>query len=117
NLGEVEARLRRVPANAPETLVEAAQCLLLMHSVLHLTGEIVPLGRVDQLLGRFYEEDRKAGRLGANDKEAARRGQEVIDLLWVKLNSNVILDNRHAVDRFTPSDGALLGNKGASNFD
>src|SRR5262249_4267435 len=54
NLAGIADRLRRVPRDRPETLLEAAQCLLLMHSMLHLTGEIVPLGRVDQLLGPFY---------------------------------------------------------------
>ena len=75
------------------------------------------LGRIDQLLGPFYEADLAARRLGPTEQDARAGGQEIIDLLWIKLNANVILDHRHAVDRFTPSDGTLLGSKGASNFD
>ncbi|WP_254513666.1 pyruvate formate lyase family protein [Anatilimnocola floriformis] len=118
NLLEVEQRLRHTPAQPPRTLLEAAQCLLLMHSVLHLTGEIVPLGRVDQLLGPFFERDCAAADLqGVARAEQQAAGQEVIDLLWIKLNAHVLLTNSHAEDRFTPHDGALPGSKMASNFD
>jgi pyruvate-formate lyase len=37
--------------------------------------------------------------------------------LWLKLDERVILNRRHAEDRFTFADGALLGNPGPSNFD
>ena len=40
NLASIADRLGgAVPANALRTFLDAVQCLLLMHSVLHLTGE------------------------------------------------------------------------------
>jgi pyruvate-formate lyase len=111
NLLAVADRLRHTPANPPRTFIEAVQCIFLIHCALHLTAEIVPLGRLDQLLDVYYRQDIKSGLL---TKEEA---QEIIDCFWIKLDETVILNNRHAEDRFTFCDGALIGMKGLSNFD
>ena len=111
NLLAVAERLRHTPANPPRNFLEAVQCIFLIHCALHLTAEIVPLGRLDQLLDEYYRRDMKSGKLTKDE------AQEIIDCFWIKLDEAVILNNRHAEDRFTFCDGALTGMKGTSNFD
>ncbi len=111
NLESISERLRRVPALPSETFLDALQSILLIHCALHFTGEIVPIGRLDQLLIPYYEKDLS---LGIITKEEA---QEAIDAFWIKLDEKVLLNRRFAEDRFTSSDGALLGSGMASNFD
>src|SRR5262249_33652140 len=85
--------------------------IFLVHCALHWTVEIVPIGRLDQLLCPFYEKDITGGVL---DPE---RAQELIDCFWIKLDERAILDFRHAENRFTAADGVLTGFWGASNND
>jgi pyruvate-formate lyase len=111
NLMEISARLREHPAKPCNTFMDALQSIYIMHCALHFTGEIVPIGRLDQLLDRYYQKD-----LGANllTKEKA---QEALDCFWIKLDEKVVHNKRFIEDRFTSSDGALLGSGGPSNFD
>jgi len=111
NMGAIANRLRRVPAKPAESFLDALQCIYFMHCALHFTGEIVPLGRLDQLLIDYYRKDLANGNI--REVEA----QNAIDALWIKLDEKVILNRRFAEDRFTSSDGALLGTGAASNFD
>lgn len=110
-LTEMASRLRRVPAEPARTFIEAVQAIYLVHCALHWTVEVVPLGRLDQILQPFYERDVKAGRL------TQAQAQEIIDCFWVKLDERVILNYRHAENRFTAADGVLTGFFGASNYD
>lgn len=111
NLKSIESRLRRIPANPAESFIDALQCIHMMHCALHFTGEVVPIGRLDQLLISYYKEDLRNGVISKAD------AQEAIDAFWIKLDEKVILNRRFAEDRFTSSDGALLGSGAASNFD
>jgi pyruvate-formate lyase len=111
SLAEAAARLRKVPAKKSETFIEAVQAIYLMHCALHWTVEIVPLGRLDQILQPFYERDVSAGVL------TKQRAQEILDCFWIKLDERVILDRRHLENRFTACDGVLTGFFGASNYD
>ena len=99
--------LLEFPAEPSRSFLDAAQCIFLMNCALHWTGELTSLGRLDQILGPFLEQD--------NLPEA--QAQEIIDCLWIKLDERATLDNRHLKDHFTSADGALLGSGGASNFD
>nr|WP_315823197.1 pyruvate formate lyase family protein [Paraflavitalea speifideiaquila] len=45
------------------------------------------------------------------------QAREVLECLWIKLDEKTILNARLLEDRFTSSDGALLGTGSASNFD
>ncbi len=100
-------RLRRVPAEPCQSFQDAIQVIYLMNSALHWTGELTSLGRLDQILNPFFEKD--------NISEG--QAQEIIDCFWVKLDEQVVLDNRLVEDHFTSADGALLGAGGPSNFD
>lgn len=111
NMEAVSNRLRRIPAQPATSFIDALQCIYFMHCALHFTGEIVPIGRLDQLLISYYKEDIK------NKTIKKEEAQDAIDAFWIKLDEKVILKRRFAEDRFTSSDGALLGSGGASNFD
>lgn len=110
-LCEMAVRLRRVPAEPSETFADALQAILIMHCALHWTVEVVPLGRLDQILFPFYKRDLESGVL------TSQQGQELIDAFWIKLDERVILNYRHAENRFTAADGVLTGFLGASNYD
>ena len=85
NMESIANRLRRIPAKPSESFLDALQCIYFMHCALHFTGEIVPLGRLDQLLIDYYENDLKKGII--TETEA----QDAIDALWIKLDEKVIL--------------------------
>jgi pyruvate-formate lyase len=110
-LNEVAACLQVAPAEPARTFQQALQAIFIVHCALHWTVEIVPIGRLDQLLKPYYDADIAAGRL---TKEKA---QELIDCFWLKLDERAILNFRHAENRFTASDGVLTGFWGPSNYD
>lgn len=111
NLNLISLRLREYPAKPPVSFLDALQSIYIIHCALHFSGEIVPIGRLDQLLEAYYVNDIKNGNI--TQKEA----QEALDCFWIKLDEKVVLNKRFIEDRFTSSDGALLGAGGPSNFD
>jgi pyruvate-formate lyase len=111
SLERVADCLSHAPRRPAETFHQALQAVYIVHCALHWTVEIVPLGRLDQLLHPFYEREVRNGTL---TREAA---QDLIECFWIKLDERVILDFRHAENRFTAADGVLTGFFGASNFD
>src|SRR5207245_457196 len=111
NLDEIAARLRRVPEQPAQSFLDAVQAIYIVHCALHWTAEIVPFGRLDQILHPFYSRDVLANRL------TPAQAQEILDCFWVKLDERVILNYRHAENRFTAADGVLTGFFGPSNYD
>lgn len=111
SLEQVAACLDVAPRGPAKTFHQALQAIYIVHCALHWTVEIVPIGRLDQLLMPFYQNDIAAGTLKPD------QAQELIDCFWIKLDERVILDNRHAENRFTASDGVLTGFFGSSNYD
>jgi pyruvate-formate lyase len=111
NMQAVAACLRKAPRYPAQTFREALQAIYIVHCALHWTVEIVPIGRLDQLLGPLYDSDVQAGRLTES------QAQELIDCFWIKLDERVILNFRHAENRFTAADGVMTGYMGSSNFD
>jgi len=103
--------LEHAPRNPARTFHEALQAIYIVHCALHWTVEIVPIGRLDQLLDPFHQADVQTKRLTEDE------AQELIECFWIKLDERVILDFRHAENRFTSSDGVLTGFFGPSNFD
>jgi Dyp-type peroxidase family len=86
NLLAIADRMRRLATEPPRSFVDAAQSVLTMHCCLHLTGDPVSVGRLDQLLQPFLDAD------SLSDAEA----QEVIDAFWIKLAEKAT-HNRHAI--------------------
>lgn len=115
SLETVAERLGRVPRGPARGFHDALQALFVMHCALHWTVEIVPIGRLDQLLQPYFEMDRASGQW--TERELLRNAQELLDCFWIKLDERVILDPRHAENRFTSSDGVLTGMTGPSNYD
>lgn len=111
SLEAVAACLEIAPRGPAQTFHQALQAIYIVHCALHWTVEIVPIGRLDQLLDPYLERDL------ANDNLTEKHAQELIDCFWIKLDERVILDNRHAENRFTASDGVLTGFFGSSNYD
>ncbi|KAK2570558.1 putative dehydratase PflD [Acropora cervicornis] len=82
NLKTIEARMHKIATDRPETFIEAVQLLFSYHCCLHLSGEPVSIGRMDQFLEPFLE--------GTPPVEA----QEIIDCLFVKLCEHVHVNTR-----------------------
>lgn len=97
NLAEIAERMERLATEPPETFTDAAQLILSLHCCLHIAGESVSIGRLDQLLGPFFERDH------LSEAEA----QEVIDCFWIKLSEKVLLNHRHFNDRLARGAGAI----------
>ena len=68
------------------TFREALQGILLYHYALSIDGNLIGLtiGRVDQMLGRFYDADLAAGRI------TEAQGQELMDCFFLKLTEFTI---------------------------
>ncbi len=95
SLEAVAACLDVAPRKPATSFHQALQAIYIMHCALHWTVEIVPIGRLDQLLEPFYRHDLARGVL------TREQAQELIDCFWIKLDEHVILNFRHAENRFT----------------
>jgi len=84
---DIAERCRRVPANPPDTFMEAMQSLWMTQVVLSISygvPDVLSPGRVDQYLYPFYEADIESGRI-TRDQALA-----VIEEYFVKI-ANVLL--------------------------
>lgn len=84
-LEEIARICQQVPARSPRTLHEAIQFIRFTHLALSIEtydGQAISLGRVDQYLQPFYEQDIESGRL---TEEGAL---ELIEMLWIKINEH-----------------------------
>ncbi len=77
----ISETMARVPADTPRTFFEAAQCVFFTQMVTTLDAQLhgTSFGRVDQYLGKFYDDDLAAGRINAE------QGQEIIDFFMLKI--------------------------------
>nr|MDQ5864816.1 Dyp-type peroxidase [Chloroflexota bacterium] len=94
NLLQLADRMRRLATEPPVSFADAVQCIFNLHCCLHLIGEPVPVGRLDQLLIGFYEASTKANP-PLKDDEA----QEILDAFWVKLSEKALHNRHHVSDR------------------
>ncbi|MDR0861653.1 MAG: hypothetical protein LBN30_02620 [Oscillospiraceae bacterium] len=95
----------RVPAEPPRDFFEALQCVRLYHLVCWKESSDrpeVPIGRLDQLLYPYYERDKAAGKITA--QEAA----ELLGALWLKIRECENLVTIPREQRAAP--GSLLPN-------
>ena len=86
---EMAEAVRRAPRNRPRSFREAMQAVALVWVVLEIEnwGHGVTIGRPDQYLYEFYKEDKKKGAIA--DEEILI----LIEMLYIKLNSTVSLDD------------------------
>lgn len=88
NLEEIIARMEHLSTGKPENFTEAVQLIFSMHCCLHLIGQPVAVGRIDELLTPFVNQS-------ANNTTS---NQDVIDCFWIKFGERVILDPHEATD-------------------
>ncbi len=84
NLEQIAERMDKLSVQTPESFLDALQMIFSIHCCMHLIGELVSIGRIDQLLAPFYERDN----LSQED------AQEAIDCFWIKMDEKVLM-NRH----------------------
>ncbi|XP_066293840.1 (2S)-3-sulfopropanediol dehydratase-like [Branchiostoma lanceolatum] len=92
NLRQISDRMHKLVKNKPDTFLEATQLVFAMHCCLHIVGEPISIGRLDQLLGLSYSED------GMTMEER----QEVIDCFWIKVGEKTLLNPHAAQDKIFP---------------
>jgi Dyp-type peroxidase family len=102
NLLEIYERMKHIAFHPPRNLTEAIQLIFTVHASLHLTGEPVAFGRLDQILASFYDKDIKDGVLTSDE------AQEVLDAFCVKLDEKV-QSNRLFVDDHQPFGNLAMG--------
>ncbi|MFX1606385.1 MAG: glycyl radical protein, partial [Promethearchaeota archaeon] len=84
---------QQVPAKPPRNFHEAIQFIRFTHLALTIEtydGQAISMGRVDQYLQPFYENDIKSGNLTREE------ALELVEMLWIKTNEHV-----PAFDNFT----------------
>jgi len=95
----------RCPAEPPRDFFEAVQCIRMYHLVCWKESSDrpeVPIGRLDQLLYKYYEADKKAGKINAQD------AAELLGALWLKIRECENLVTIPREQRAAP--GSLLPN-------
>jgi pyruvate-formate lyase/deferrochelatase/peroxidase EfeB len=97
NLKAIAERMSRLATEPPKTFLEAAQLVFTMHCCMHISGESVSIGRLDQLLEPYLH----AGEVTAD------KAQEIIDCFWIKMDEKVLLNHRHFSDRLSRGSGAI----------
>ncbi|PUB81655.1 MAG: hypothetical protein DBP02_17735 [gamma proteobacterium symbiont of Ctena orbiculata] len=101
NLLAIAERFERLGKDRPTSFVDAAQLVFSLHCCMHISGESVSIGRLDQILNPFYESDLSA------DEITQAQAQEIIDCFWLKMNEKVLLNHRHFNDRLSRGSGAI----------
>jgi pyruvate-formate lyase len=84
NLKQISLRMSRLSSTPPESFLDALQMIFSLHCCMHLIGELVSIGRLDQLLEPYY----------SNDAISLAEAQEAVDCFWIKMDEKVLL-NRH----------------------
>jgi pyruvate-formate lyase len=97
NLEAIAERLNRLCNEPPKSFLDAAQLVFSMHCCMHISGEGVSIGRLDQLLYPFY----KAEKISMN------AAQEIIDCFWIKMDEKVLLNHHHFNDRLERGSVAI----------
>jgi formate C-acetyltransferase len=115
-LRELAEILMRVPAQPARSFHEAVQSIFLVHAMLHQESfqHGVSFGRLDQLLGPYYERDRAAGRL------TRERAVELLGCFLGKAAELLPLFNAMATEYFSglsSASGITLGGIDAAGRD
>ena len=79
-LSKISKTCAKFPRNVPQSFQEALQSFWLMHICFHSTLNLVPVGRFDQYIYPFLDEELKTKTIDL------REAQELIDNLWLKFN-------------------------------
>ena len=102
---EIADACERVPAEPPRTFLEAVQSARFMHLAAWKESSDrpeVPIGRIDQYLWKYYEADKAAGKINAQD------AAEILGAFWLKIRECENLVTIPREQRAAP--GSLLPN-------
>jgi pyruvate-formate lyase len=102
-LKEISRICRKVPMQPAGSFQEALQSVWLVHAILQSTLDYTSIGRVDQYLWPYYQQDLARGVLTGS------QAREMLGSFLVKFNERVQLDNGHIEDHFTFGDWSQGG--------
>ena len=102
-LREIARICRKVPLQPAGSFQEALQSVWLVHAILQSTLDYTSIGRVDQYLWPYYQQDLARGALTRS------QAREMLGSFLVKFNERVQLDNSHIEDHFTFGDWSQGG--------
>jgi pyruvate-formate lyase/deferrochelatase/peroxidase EfeB len=97
NLEAIASRMLRLSTEPPKSFIDAAQLIFSMHCCMHISGEGVSIGRLDQLLYPFFQKD----------SISMNEAQEIIDCFWIKMDEKVLLNHHHFNDRLERGSVAI----------
>jgi pyruvate formate-lyase/glycerol dehydratase family glycyl radical enzyme len=94
-LSEIAQILTRVPYCGARSFREAVQSLWFVHMILHVegTGPAYTIGRFDQFMYPYFKADVETGKLTTDE------AQELIECLFLKINSNLWLCDSITAER------------------
>lgn len=92
-LREISEICRKVPRQPAETFREALQSIWFVHLALHASASHLSIGRLDQLINHYYENDVKSKVL---DREKA---VELLECFWIKAAERLISNTQHLVEQ------------------
>ena len=100
---EIARICRKVPMQPAESFHEALQSAWFVHAILQSTLNYTSIGRTDQYLWPFYQQDVQTSRLTRS------QARELLGSFLVKFNERVQLNNDHIEDHFTFGDWSQGG--------
>lgn len=103
NLEDIASRMEKLAVEPPSTFLEATQLVFGMHCCLHLIGELVSFGRLDQVLHPFIDK--------ADDGDP--EPQELMDAFWMKVGEQALM-NRHYFDDWRTYGTCAIPYKGGA---
>ncbi len=83
----ISKALRRSPERPPRTFMEAVQTVWLTHMAFQMTGNNLAMGRLDQYLYPYLDQDLFLGRLNQD------QAQKITDCLYLKYNERSIANH------------------------
>lgn len=115
-LVEIAETCRRVPGHPPRTFREAVQMVWItqLGSSLFENAVALNLGRFDQYMFPYYEQDLAAGRITGD------QAQELIDCLWIKLSEWIWFVSKNTASYFAgyaAFQNLTVGGKTADGID
>jgi formate C-acetyltransferase len=86
NLERIASACAHIKEEKPSNFFEAVQALILLHEMLLYENHSgsMSIGRIDRLLGPYYEKDKAAGNITFDE------AGEIIEALWLKIASVVM---------------------------
>lgn len=97
NLTAIHNRMTRLASERPQSFQDALQLVFSLHCCMHIAGETVSIGRLDQLIAPYL----------AADHITPEAAQELVDCFWIKMDEKVLLNRRYTADRLSRGSGAI----------